>query len=218
MNLQFKKALFISAHLDDFELGCGGIISKFIGNTNIKFLALAKNRVSSTGKIQEDRNLTEAYKALEKLGGKKDDLEIADIDGQLFPENRQKILEKLLEWKKAFDPDIVFFPSQNDVHQDHPVVCKMALKAFKRCSCIGYELANSSHLFKPNLFIPISEEDIKKKIEAIACYKSQMDLRITTADYFSERVIKSQAIVRGARIGKEYAEAFEIYSMIVKND
>lgn len=220
MNFQFKKILFISAHLDDFELGCGGIISKYLrtGKTDIKFLALAKNRVSSTGKIQEIRDLVEAHNALERLGGKKEDLEIADIDGQLFPENRQKILEKLLEWKKTFDPDIVFFPSRHDVHHDHPVVCNMALKAFKRCACIGYELANSSHLFKPDFYIPIREEDLKKKIRAVACYKSQMNPEITTADYFSEKVIKSQAIVRGARIGKEYAEAFEVYNLIIRDE
>ncbi len=216
IDLNGKNILCISAHMDDIEFGCGGTIAKYSKNAEIYVLALTANRKSFRGEIQEDRLIDEQKNALHYLGLNDDNLEINfEIAGQLFPEYRQLILEELYRIKKEFKPDIVFVPTYNDVHQDHRTVSISALKAFKRETVLGYEIINSAYGFNPNLFIRLSEQDITKKVEAIASYTSQYNGVTTTSDYFSKEAIFGLAAVRGARCGGRYAEGFEVYNMII---
>lgn len=202
--------------MDDIEFGCGGTISKYSTISNFKILVLTANRKSYHGEIQEERDVNEQKEAVKCLGLNANDIEINyEIAGQMFPEHRQLVLEELYRVKKEFNPDIVFVPSHNDVHQDHKTVAFSAFKTFKRETLIGYEIINSSCGFNPNLYIQLSENDICRKAKAIGCYRSQNDGETTTSDYFSENTIKSLAITRGARYGTAYAEGFELYHMFL---
>ncbi|MDA2923047.1 PIG-L family deacetylase [Acidobacteria bacterium AH-259-L09] len=213
--LGFERILCISAHLDDAEFGCGGMIARFREYTEFYILALSQTRRSFSGKLQEQRDLNEAYAALRHLGLPSERLILPDIEipGQLFPEYRQRILETLYEVKEQVGPDAVFAPSINDIHQDHQSVQCAALKAFKRKSVFGYEILNSAHGFIPTFFVALDISHLRAKTSAIGEYRSQMDPTITTADYFSEDRIVSLASARGARAGWQYAEAFEVYSL-----
>jgi LmbE family N-acetylglucosaminyl deacetylase len=62
----------------------------------------------------------------------------------------------------------------------------------------------------PNYFVEISEQHLEKKIQALACYKSQ-----SHRAYMDPEFIRSQAIYNGIKCGKKYAEAFRIEKMIV---
>ena len=53
------------------------------------------------------------------------------------------------------------------------------------------------------------------KVRAIKEYKTQHDANITSGDYFSEEIIKSLAVTRGARAGVKFAEAFECGSILL---
>jgi len=63
---------------------------------------------------------------------------------------------------------------------------------------------NGQHL---NLFMPLTESQLTKKLEAIRCFKSQVGKGET---YFTEEYLRGLAVERGSRIGVRFAEAFEV--------
>lgn len=212
IDLRGKRILCVSAHLDDVEFGCGGIISRFKAEAEFHILALTLNRRSYHGVLQEERDLSEQHAAMELLGIPRANLNTSDeIAGQMFPEYRQLILEELYRADKEIRPQLVLVPSYNDVHQDHQTVARSALKAFKRVSLWGYEIINSTYGFNPNLYVRIEAAHLKNKIAAVNCYQSQQNEAVTTADYFSDDVLHALAKVRGTRAGCQFAEAFETY-------
>lgn len=214
-----KKILCISAHMDDIEFGCGGLVKALEGKSEIFFLILSKDRKSSRGEIQEIRALEEQFNSALVLGVKRENIFFVEgISGQLFPENRQQILEEMYRIDALVNPDIVFITSKNDVHQDHRTVYYSALKAFKRKTLLAYEIVNSTAGFCPSFFLHITEECLKAKINAVKCYKSQNNPTVTTGDYFDDETIMGLARLRGARIGVRYAEAFEAVNIIFNSD
>ena len=212
-----KKILCISAHMDDVEFGCGGLIKSLEKKSEIYVLVLSKDRKNSQGVIQEIRDVEEQYAAMRILGVKRKNIFISDgIPGQLFPEYRQNVLETMYNIDSQIKPDIVITPSINDVHQDHRIVYISAQKAFKRRTRFAYEIVNASEGFVPTIFVEISEKCLQAKIAAIECFKSQQNPRITAADYFDGELIAGLARMRGAGSGMKYAEAFEAASIIFK--
>jgi len=108
-------------------------------------------------------------------------------------------------------PDIVYLPSTSDTHQDHDTVSAEGFRAFKRTSIFGYELPWNNLTFTTSAFVVVEEEFIEKKIQALACYRSQAD-----RPYANPEFVRSLARVRGIQIGVPYAEAFEAIRMIRK--
>lgn len=210
MDNKIKKYLFLGAHLDDIELGCGGLIAKLQKDNNkIKLLTLSHFNKNSSGEITIDRDISETYNAIDKLGLKMEQIIIGEVPAQLFEEHSQEIREILLKYRKEYNPDIIFFPSKNDVHQDHQVVCREGERIFRDKICLGYELIRSTYHLTPNCYIALNKDEIERKVEAAKCYKSQ--LTQSAGYYFGEETIVSNAIFRGKQFNKEYAEAFEIY-------
>lgn len=212
-----NSILCISAHMDDIEFGCGGLIHHYADKADIHVLVLSADRKSFSGVIQEVRDAGEQQDSLKALGLKESHLFISQgIPGQLFPEYRQAVLEEMYRIDALINPDIVITPSIHDVHQDHRTTCRCAQKAFKRKSRLSYEIVNSTEGFLPRFFLELNPEDIHAKIKAVCCYKSQKDPEITTADYFDGDIMSGLARMRGARIGVEYAEAFEVMNIVCK--
>ena len=126
-----------------------------------------------------------------------------------FPRFRQEILEKLVQYNKNLTSDIVFCPSSHDVHQDHQVIHREALRAFKNKTLLGYEFMWNNYNFSSSLFMKLSKKNIDKKIQAINAYKSQ-----TKRLYTKDELILGQANFRGLQISTDYAEAFEAIRVI----
>jgi LmbE family N-acetylglucosaminyl deacetylase len=120
-----------------------------------------------------------------------------------FPQNRQEILEELVNCNLVFD--IVFIPDA-DLHQDHGVIHWEARRAFKNKTIIAYEMAQNSHNFHPDVFIEIAEDDLYRKIAAVNKYKSQAGKkkRCINSDYFD-----AQAVFRGGQGDYDLAEGFK---------
>ena len=201
MNIMFKKLLFIGPHPDDVELGCGGIISRYSKNTQMTYLILSPC-------LEDPKNkniLNEAREAVSVLGLSKESLIIENLPRRTFHDQRRNIREILISVREKFNPDIVFCPSIKDVHQDHSVTAEETLRLFRDIGVISYEAPRSSLLFEPNLYIGLSDKNLKIKIEALLCYKSQYDKY-----YFEPSVIQSFARMRGSQCKLKYAEAFEV--------
>jgi LmbE family N-acetylglucosaminyl deacetylase len=114
----------------------------------------------------------------------------------------------LVQLGRELQPDAVFIPAQNDVHQDHHVLYTEGLRAFKQCSILGYELPWNNTQFTPVYFEKLDERYVKAKQEALTKYLSQAHRR-----YMEPGFINALAMVRGVQCGYRYAEAFEVYRL-----
>ena len=144
------------------------------------------------------------------MGIKPENLLLFDFEVRTFSDRRQEILDELIRLRTKINPDLIFMPSLDDVHQDHKTIAVEALRAFKFNSILSYELPWNNLSFHTSCFIHLNETYINTKINALQEYKSQAHRPYSNADF-----IKSLARVRGVQINTHFAETFEIVRWIM---
>ena len=208
----FKKILVLAPHTDDGELGCGGTISKFIEEQKEVYYAAFSIAEESVPKgFPNDILKTEVKKATSVLGIPKSNLIILNFPVRKFQVHRQEILEELVRISREINPDLIFMPSQQDMHQDHKTISDEGLRAFKMKTLLGYEEPWNNISFNTTSFVPLEERHVQKKVEALNCYETQK-LR----SYLTPEFIRSLAIARGTQIKQKYAESFEVIRFIIR--
>jgi LmbE family N-acetylglucosaminyl deacetylase len=206
-----KNVLVLAPHTDDGEIGCGGLISKLIdmGKT-VSYVAFSTCEESVPNHLPSDILETEVKLATKVLGINESNLYIYKFPVRYFPTHRQEILEVMVSLNKDIKPDLVLLPMSTEIHQDHSVINKEGIRAFKKTTILGYELVWNNLTLNNNLFIKLDPNNIDKKIESISQYGSQKFREYMTPEY-----IKSLARVRGMQINCEFSETFEIIRMIL---
>jgi LmbE family N-acetylglucosaminyl deacetylase len=205
-----KKALILAPHTDDGEFGCGGTIAKLISEgVEVYYIAFSACEQSVLPQFPSDILITEVKEATEVLGIKRENLYLLKYDVRTFNYNRQEILDDIIKFRNKINPDLVFIPSLNDIHQDHATIANEAVRAFKFCNILCYEMPWNNFNFATTSFMILSEEQINIKIEALKKYKSQEH-----RSYANEEFIRSLASVRGVQVGQRYAEVFEVIRLI----
>lgn len=208
--LEMEKILILAPHTDDGELGCGATLAKFCREgKEVHYAAFSLCKKSLPPGLPEDTLEKECRTATGILGVAPAHLHFFDFEVREFDANRQLILEELVTLNRSIMPDLVFIPSSSDNHQDHQVIHTEALRAFKNCSVLGYELPWNHSSFRSTHFFRLSANEVQKKIQAVKAYRSQ-----SNRNYMQEDFIRSLAKVRGVQCGSEYAEAFEVYKLI----
>ena len=211
MKNNIEKILILAPHTDDGELGCGGSIARFIEEGKKVFYAAFSTAEESVDPELPNNILeTEVKAATKKLGIKRENLFIYNNEVRKLNYIRQEILEELIKLKKKIDPDIIFMPSINDIHQDHSTVASEGLRAFKDRTILGYELIWNNITFNTSTFIILQHNHVQSKVDALQEYKSQKDKA-----YMSQDFVFSLAKSRGVQIGKEYAECFEVIRWVM---
>ena len=211
MKNNIEKILILAPHTDDGELGCGGSIARFIEEgKNVFYAAFSTAEESVDPELPNNILETEVKAATKKLGIKRENLFIYNNEVRKLNYIRQEILEELIKLKKKIDPDIIFMPSINDIHQDHSTVAREGLRAFKDRTILGYELIWNNITFNTSTFIILQHNHVQSKVDALQEYKSQKDKA-----YMSQDFIFSLAKSRGVQIGKEYAECFEVIRWVM---
>jgi LmbE family N-acetylglucosaminyl deacetylase len=211
-NDMFQKILVVSPHTDDGELGCGGTIAKYLEDgKDVYYVALSICEKSVPPGYDKSILLQEVEEALDKLGINKAHRFIYRFENRVFPTIRHSIFETLENLQKELKPDLILIPDINDTHQDHSTTAQEAIRAFRqeRGSIFSYELPWNNLSFKTACFIKLDECHIKKKIDALKCYKTQEDKR-----YFTEKFIRAIAEARATQINAKYAEAFDVIKLI----
>jgi len=205
-----KKILILAPHTDDGELGCGGSIAKFCAEgKEVYYAAFCLCSASLPPNLPSNTLELECKKATATLGMPASNLILFNYEVRHLPAVRQQILEELLQLNKRINPDLVFLPAASDVHQDHHVIHQEGLRAFKNTTLAGYELPWNNYSFHTHFFIPLSEEDLNKKITSLKAYHSQAH-----RSYMCESFTRSLATVRGVQCNTTFAEAFEIYRLM----
>lgn len=204
-----KRILILAPHTDDGELGCGASLKKYSAEgKELHYVAFSTCAESLPQDLPSDTLEKECRAATRHLGVGQ--VQLHNFPVRRFSEHRQAILEILVKLSRELKPQAVFLPSRHDIHQDHAVIHAEGIRAFKHASLLGYELPWNQFQFTPTYFETLSEEYLKAKTGALQLYVSQQ-----RRTYMSEEFQRSVALVRGLQCGARYAEAFELYRMVV---
>lgn len=206
-----KRILVLAPHTDDGEFGCGGAVARMIREGHeVTYVAFSAAEESVLPHLPRDILRTEVLQATRVLGIRTGQCVVHNFTVRKFPEQRQDILETMVQLNKEVRPDMVFLPSAGDTHQDHAVIAQEGFRAFKKTTMLGYEVPWNNLDFRTSSFIILKEEDVSLKVSALSCYESQKHRVYATKDF-----IYSLATVRGTQIGHAYAEAFELIRWVV---
>lgn len=201
-----KIVLIVAPHVDDGELGCGGTIVKLIEQgMQVIYLAFSIGEETIPNGFDKNIMLEECFNATQELGIPKENLIINRFPIRKFNAYRQEILEILIEVRNKINPEVVFIPSSQSLHQDHKVIFAEGVRAFKHITCYGYDLPWDTANFSTTCFYKLEDWHITTKINALKMYQT-LKHRI----YLEEEFLCGLSRVRGAQIGVKHAEAFEV--------
>ena len=221
-----KKILILSPHADDEILGCGGIISRYSSSGHSVYVLILTNPNEGAPEIYSKKDVNiireEAKKANDLIGTKKVFFEnLPALNLKFYPTYKiSNIIEKYIS---KINPDTVFIPSTNDIHDDHKIIflaAKVALRANKKNSIkkvLSYEVLSETEwnennkTFSPNYFVKLNKSDINNKIRAFLKYKSQVK---KLPHPRSKQIILSLSKVRGSQAFMHYAEAFKVEKIL----
>lgn len=205
MNFSGKRVLFLGAHPDDIEIGCGALIHHIAKKTEILCVTLSDNQKNPDLKNVKGEHL----QSMNVLGVPEEKIIFGSFTTRVFQQSRQDILEYFLKLRKDFKPDLIFTHSKQDVHQDHNTMTDEALRAFRGITLLGFDVVRSSYGFFPHFLVEISEEDVNKKIEALSKYETYKDRY-----YFNQELTRSIMVRHGALAEVPFAEGFDILRIV----
>ena len=205
MQFYGKKVLFLGAHPDDIELGCGALISNIATKAQIRCVTLSDNQENPAlaGLVEEH------YSSMAILGMGRKDVTVGKFETRNFPRDRQEILEHLYKLNVQFQPELVFVHTRADIHQDHQVVTDEALRAFRGVSVLGFDVLRSSYGFFPHFLAEVDEQDVERKLNALSAYEIY-----SQRYYFDSEVVRAALVRHGALAERPYAEGFDILRIV----
>ena len=195
-----KRILFIGAHSDDIEIGCGGFLLKYAQRFAPLGIALDWVVCSGSGSVRE----AEAQAGFEVFGAGINDktFRILDFEDSLMLNDRQRMKQALMNLP---EPDLVFTHYMQDRHQDHAFVAEMTHNAFRKSMVLEYEIIKYDwDLGNPNCFVTHDGNTIDRKAALLVqTFGSQRG-----KDWFDAETFTAMARVRGVQCHAHYAEGF----------
>ena len=205
MDFTGQRLLFLGAHPDDIELGCGALIHHVAKSCEVLCVTLSDNQ-----KNPVLHNLVaEHLESMAALGVPEERARLGPFTTRNFPEERQAILEHLLQLRHDYQPEIVFVHSRQDVHQDHNTMTEEALRAYRGISVLGYDVVRSSYGFFPHFLVEVDESDVEAKIAALSHYRTYGEKY-----YFNPALTRAIMLRHGALAEKPFAEGFDILRIV----
>jgi len=206
----WRRVLVLAPHTDDGEFGCGGTMARLVeAGTEVRYVAFSIATKSLPEGFPPDTLAREVREATAEIGIPQEALDVHDFEVRTFPEHRQEILEVLIGLWEEWHPDAVLQPSLSDIHQDHQVVAAEGLRAFKRTTVLGYEIPWNTLNFNYQAYVSLERHHVERKVTALARYESQQHRNYANPEY-----IWNLARTRGINVGREFAEAFEVYRVV----
>jgi LmbE family N-acetylglucosaminyl deacetylase len=203
------KVLFLGAHSDDIEIGCGGTVLKLIEDYDI---AQVKWVVFTSNEIRKKEAMASAKRFLEPV--KTADIEVFDFQDGFLPSAWSDVKSSFERLKSNFDPDIIFTHYREDLHQDHRTINELTWNTFRNHLILEYEIPKyDGDMGKPNLFVPLKDEQVQRKREIVFdSFESQLNKH-----WFDDSLMNAIMRIRGMECASEakYAEAFYTRKMII---
>lgn len=188
--------LFVVSHVDDAEISCAGLISKLkTRGDHVKVISLS----SVYGGVDLLDEFTASMTTLEV------EFQAYNIETRRFNANVNHINKLIYDKVKGYDFVITHDPL--DRHDDHRILAEQVRRVYNGNLFTFIAPHNGNE--DPNYFVELTEEQLEKKIAALACYKSQAH-----RPYMDPEFIRSWARYNGIKCGKLYAEGFKVVRLV----
>ena len=126
------SALAFGAHSDDLEIGCGGTILRLAAAgllANVWWIVLSGDE----RRAEEAKESAAAF--LENVPSST--VVTRDFRDGFFPYDGGELKEFFEELKPQIQPDVIFTPRRNDMHQDHRLVSELTGTPFAPTSFLS---------------------------------------------------------------------------------
>lgn len=203
------RFLFLGAHCDDIEIGCGGTVvelMKAYPDAEVHWVVL------STGAGRE----REAHQAARMLlrGVPDAHVTIKEFRGAYFPTEAVAIKDYFEELKRDVVPDVVFTHAREELHQDHRTVGELTWNTWRNHFILEYEIPKyDGGLGSPSVFVPLAPATVKRKVDVLMkVFKTQLPKQWFTPSTF-EGLMRLRGVECNAPSG--YAEAFYCRKLVM---
>lgn len=197
--------LIIAPHADDETLGCGGLITKDPEGVTVAVLS-----DKGDGRMDE-------YEAARSILGHHYTHGPQFKTGTLT-ENARELVGALDMLVRQVKPMALYLPTPG-VHQDHIAAYEAGIRASRLSytddtwfvpnvylyDVPGYSLNLYSIPYQWNHFVPLTEEQMQRKMKAINAYQSQ-----TVGGFDPSLLAEEQANLIGRRVNMRYAEQYAV--------
>jgi len=195
------RILCLGAHSDDIEIGCGGAVLRLLSERKcrVDWIVFSADAVRSReARAGAKRFLADAADSTVTIRRYRDGF---------FPAQFAAIKTEFEKLKRRPAPDLVFCPSRRDAHQDHRTVAELVWNTFRDHLVLEYEIPKyDGDLGAPGFFVPLSEDDCRRKIRYLKeAFRSQ-----ASRQWFRDDTFWSLLRLRGieANSPTSFAEAF----------
>ena len=206
-----RHVLVLGAHTDD-EFACAGTIARLVeSGSEVHLATFSSAEESVPDGFEPDVLQREVRDAIGVLGIPEERFRLFDLPVRHFPEHRQAVLETLVALRDELAPDLVLLPALTDIHQDHAVVAREGVRAFKHATVLGYEMPMNDLRFEASCYVTLEPRHVELKLRHAAAYRSQAE-----RPYFDPDAMRSLATLRGLQVGAPAAEAFQVLRMALR--
>ena len=221
------RVIVISAHPDDEIIGAGGALLKHIANGDEVYWLITTNVFEEQGFSKErvESRQVEIEKVAEMLGIAKT-FKLTFPTMSLSSSSLLKMVPQISEIFQEVKPETIYCLNRSDAHSDHRVTFDAVMACTKSFrypfvrKVLMYECISETEfapmlpekVFMPNYFVDISDF-FERKLEIMQVYESEIGEHPFPR---SLRNLEALATFRGASVGVEYAEAFQLVKYIDK--
>lgn len=221
------RVIVISAHPDDEIIGAGGALLKHIANGDEVYWLITTNVFEDQGFSKErvESRQVEIEKVAEMLGITKT-FKLTFPTMSLSSSSLLKMVPQISEIFQEVQPETIYCLNRSDAHSDHRVTFDAVMACTKSFrypfvkKVLMYECISETEfapmlpekVFMPNYFVDISGF-FERKLEIMQVYESEIGAHPFPR---SLRNMEALATFRGASVGVEYAEAFQLVKYIDK--
>lgn len=203
------RLLFLGAHSDDIEIGCGGTLIELLESwpgATVDWVVLSGGT----------RRAAEARDAAGKLFAscQPPTMRIGDFRESYFPAEAAAIKDYFEQLKREVEPDVIFTHAREELHQDHRLVGELTWNTWRNHLILEYEIPKyDGGLGSPSVFMPLSARAVNRKVDVLMeAFPSQHDKPWFTRSTF-EALMRLRGVECNSRSG--FAEAFYCRKLVM---
>lgn len=196
------NVLFLGAHSDDIEIGCGGTVLRLIRENpeiNVTWVVF-----SALGERGEEARKS-AHEFLKDVRSPR--VIVHEFRDGYFPHRGAEIKDIFEQLKSELAPDMIFTHYRQDLHQDHRVLCELTWNTWRDHFILEYEIPKyDGDLGTPNFFVHLDKDLCDRKTDALVRFFQTQGNK----HWFTPETFQAILRIRGVECKSPggYAEAF----------